>query len=77
MIPMCSPSVRARLIPLLKRLNLPTDYSYDLERALAFTAHDKKCSGGFVDVVFVDEVGSFRIEKMPLGAWQGYVRANL
>lgn len=77
MIPMCSHTVRERLIPLLERLGLPTDYSYDLERALAFTAHDKKCSGGFVDAVFVDEVGSFRIEKMPLDAWQAHIKANL
>ena len=77
MIPMCSPAVRERLIPVLKKLGLPTEHRYDLEGALAFTLHDKKCASGTVDVIFVDEIGSYRIEKMPLDGWQEYIRKNV
>lgn len=63
MIPMCSDTVRARLITVLKKLNLPTSYDGDLERALELVVHDKKCKSGYVDAIFVDEVGEYRIEK--------------
>ncbi|MBQ8528578.1 MAG: 3-dehydroquinate synthase [Clostridia bacterium] len=59
-----SESVKARLIPVLKRLGLPYSYEGDVKGALGFISHDKKCEGGKVSVVFVDEPGSFRIEKM-------------
>ena len=77
MIPMCSPSVRKRLIPVLLGAGLPVEYGYNLDRTLAFTLHDKKCSAGAVDAVFVEEVGSFVIKKMPLGEWQEYIKASL
>ncbi len=64
MIPMCSPAVRARLIPILKKLGLPTVYEGNVKCALDFIVHDKKYSDGFIDAVFVDEVGKGRIERI-------------
>ena len=77
MLPMCAPDVRARLIAVLQSLRLPTKCEGDLETILNFTAHDKKCEGTSVNVVFVDKIGSYRIEKMPLADWQNYIREQI
>ena len=61
---MCSPAVRARLVPILKKLGLPTSYEGSIKRALDFIVHDKKYNKGFIDAVFVDEIGEGRIEKI-------------
>ena len=44
MIPMCSPGVRARLIPVLEKLHLPTTANCDIEKAAQALTHDKKCT---------------------------------
>ena len=59
-----SDEVKERLIPLLKKLQLPYKYEGDTERALGFISHDKKCEGESVSVILVDKIGSYRIEKM-------------
>ena len=74
MIPMCSESVRTRLIGALEYLSLPTKFDFDIERALDATSHDKKCSGGDVSVIYVNEVGSCEIRKMPIEEWKNEIR---
>ena len=64
MTKVCSDRVLERLLPLLQKLGLPTEYDGDLKAATMLISHDKKCDGGFVSAIFVDEVGSYRIEKM-------------
>lgn len=70
----CSAPVLERLIPVLERLELPTSYDGDLESALSYISHDKKCDGARITVIFVDEVGSFREEKMPVDDFCRLVR---
>ncbi len=77
MIPVCSPSVRKRLIPVLRKLGLPTEYSGDIDKALEFTIHDKKCKNGIIDAVFVDEIGSYRLEKISVEDFRDLIRQNL
>ncbi len=77
MLPMCSEGVRARLIPVLKQLGLPTQIRGDLDKMLALAAHDKKCDGKEISVVYVDEIGHFEISKMPLDEWQRTIRSTL
>ena len=77
MIPMCAPDVRERLIAVLQALELPTQMTGDLESVLNFTNHDKKCEGSAINAVFVDEIASCRIEKMPLSNWQQYIREQI
>ena len=77
MIPMCAPDVRACLTGVLQSLGLPTQIEGDLETILHFTTHDKKCEGDAINAVFVDEIGSCRTEKMPLAAWQQYIREQI
>ena len=63
MLPVCREDVRERLIKVLSALSLPTEYSGNADAALLKLKHDKKASGDALDAIFVDEIGSFRIEK--------------
>ena len=64
MIPMCQGELRNRLIRVLEKLGLPTEYKGDIEKVIEFIAHDKKSTEGGVSAIFVDTPGSFRIEKI-------------
>lgn len=59
-----SDSVKQRLVPVLKKLGLPYEYNGNVRKAIEYISHDKKCEGSDVSVILVDEVGSFRTEKM-------------
>jgi 3-dehydroquinate synthase len=61
---MCKESAKARLIPLLRRIGLPTEFNGDIELATEYMMHDKKGEGNATSVVLVDEIGSSRLEKM-------------
>ncbi|MBQ7335236.1 MAG: 3-dehydroquinate synthase [Clostridia bacterium] len=77
MLPMCSYSVRQRLIPVLAALGLPTEIKGDLEQMLAIASHDKKCEGSEISVVYVEEVGSCAIRKMQTETWKETIRQTL
>ena len=64
MLPMCSDSARARLIPVLDKLKLPTHFDIDIDVANEAVTHDKKAGSSFVKAVFVPEVGSFEFKDM-------------
>lgn len=64
MLPMCSSAVRARLVPVLEALGLPTSYSGDKTAVLDAVAHDKKAESTGVTAVIVDRIGSFRLEVL-------------
>ena len=66
MLPMCSASVRARLIPFFEKLGLPTSYVGSVDAALTYLSHDKKAVEGGVMAVLSNEVGSYEIKKMSL-----------
>ena len=65
MLPMCSDEVRQRLIPVLKKLNLPTEIQYDTDVIIEAMRHDKKMAGDEITVVYVPEIGKFEMRKMP------------
>lgn len=77
MLPMTGDEVYERLLPVLKRVGLPCACDIDAERALELVAHDKKCDGDTVSAIFVDKVGEFRIEKMPISEFCDVVKRNL
>ena len=60
----CSKEVKARLIPLLEKIGLPTKFEGDTEGAISLIIHDKKNDKSKLSCIFVDKIGSFRIEKM-------------
>ena len=64
MLPMCSPAVRARLLPILKNLALPTDCSVDANDIYRAVCHDKKAEGDLINAVFVEEIGTHEQRKV-------------
>ena len=79
MLPMCSGKVRARLVEVLKKLSLPHAFTddIDVEKALAFAAHDKKADSSSVSAVFVDTVGKFRLERIALTGFYTHIRETI
>ena len=69
-----APEIRERVVPVLKKLGLPTTYGGDIEAALGFISHDKKCDGSRISVIFVPRVGEFEIRKMTVGEFADTVR---
>ena len=66
MLPMCSETVRARLVPVLEKLGLPTALTFDAQAVRDAMIHDKKMQKDGVVAVYVDSVGSFRLETTPV-----------
>lgn len=77
MIPMCADETKSRLLGLLQRVGLPTKYDGDALHALSYVIHDKKCRGGFVEAIFVDSPGDFRIEKLSLKDFSEMIKERL
>ena len=68
MLPLCAPAVRARLVPVLERLGLPTYVNFDLDvdKALEAVCHDKKSVVGGIETVAVPAVGQFAFQRRSL-----------
>lgn len=64
MIPMCSDAVRARLLPVLKKLGLPAEAEADPEQVYEAMLHDKKAAGGKITVVRAERVGGFVMQTV-------------
>lgn len=77
MMAVCSDEVKERLVPVLEKAALPHSYGGDIEAALGYISHDKKCEGEKISVVFVDEIGSYRIEKTDVSAFCTHVREEM
>ena len=75
MLPMCSQSVRERLVSIFRKLNLPIETECDYQRIIDAMRHDKKMSGDNISAVFVDEIGSFIIEKLPFDEFCERIKA--
>ncbi len=78
MVPMCSESVRERLIPVLEKLSLPYEFSgEDTETIIKACSHDKKLIGKDIMVVYVPSVGNFELKKMPFAEYEEMIRKVL
>lgn len=66
MMAVCSDEVKTRLVPLLKKWGLPTEYAGDINLALNKIALDKKSDGDEIHIIYVDEIGSYRTEKQKI-----------
>ena len=64
MLPMSSPAVRARLVPVLEKLGLPVSIDLPSETVREAMLHDKKSAAGAIDAVTVEEPGACRVERM-------------
>lgn len=75
MLPMCSCEVRARLIPVLEKLKLPTSIDIDPQKIIDTMSHDKKMAGDKISVVRVEKIGSFEIEKVDFSTFSNQIEA--
>lgn len=75
MLPMCSNAVRARLIPVLKKLNLPTAVDCETEKIIDTMSHDKKMAGDMISVIRVENVGTFDITKLSFADFADEIKA--
>lgn len=66
MLPMCAPAVRARLLPVLERLELPTAVPLDADAVMDAVVHDKKSAAVGIEAVTVPEIGRWQFENMTL-----------
>ena len=73
----CSDKVKERLVPVLNKANLPTKFDGDVDSAINLIAHDKKNNKNELSIIFVDEIGSYRIEKMDPRVFGDMVREEL
>ena len=75
MVPMCSKTVKERLIPVLKKLNLPCDFvSQNTDKVISALSHDKKMQGNKITVVYVSKIGEFEFVTMPINEFEQTVR---
>ena len=62
MLAFSSDNVRNELISVLNKYNLPTELPLSADGILSALRHAKKANSKGVNAVFVDEIGSFRLE---------------
>lgn len=77
MIPMCSDSVRKRLVPTLERYGLPTTANWDTEKVLEACRHDKKSSGDTITIVTVPEIGRYELKRLSYCDYETLLREVL
>ncbi|MBE6798033.1 MAG: 3-dehydroquinate synthase [Ruminococcaceae bacterium] len=64
MLYVCSEEVKKRLIKVLNKVGLPTQYEFDKEVIKANISHDKKSEGDVISGVFVEEIGAYKIKNL-------------
>lgn len=74
MVPMCSPSVRERLLPVLRRLGLPAQLQGGADELIDACRHDKKLAGDTITVITVPEIGTFSMETIPFTELKARIR---
>lgn len=77
MIPMCSPKTAERLIRVLEKLGLPTEFSYDPEKLFKAVSHDKKAQGDKITLIYVENPGSFLMKEMSITEYVNQLKGVL
>lgn len=75
MIPMCSVAVKQRLLPILKKLNLPTLIEEKADGLIEACKHDKKAFGESITVVTVDKIGEFNFKNISFSELEQLIRS--
>ena len=76
MLRLCSPAVRERLLPLLRRVGLPTESDLSAEEVLSAARHDKKADGDSIRYIYVETIGSFIERKESFSEFCRTVKEN-
>ena len=66
MIPMCSENARKRVVNALKKLDLPTEANYDIDKAFEAVSHDKKSTPSGINAVFCEKIGTHTVKKVSI-----------
>ena len=77
MVPMCAPSVRERLLPILKKLSLPSESPFGADELLPYCRHDKKAAGDKLTIVYVPEIGRFELRTVTFSEFENLVKESL
>ncbi len=77
MLPMCSASVRERLVPVLCALGLPISADFNKDAVLTAIRHDKKMAGNDINVVYVPDIGNFEFKKMAAADFEAQLKEIL
>ncbi|MBR4727060.1 MAG: 3-dehydroquinate synthase [Clostridia bacterium] len=76
LLPMCSAPVRAKVLPILQRLGLPTEVAADPDAVYAALLHDKKAAAdGRITIVTVPEIGSWKLETVEAASLRARIRS--
>jgi 3-dehydroquinate synthase len=70
------PQDAERIIRLLQGLKLPTDLNFDAEKVGAAVGLDKKKQGKSVFFVFLDAIGSARVQKIPFQELHAFIQSS-
>ena len=74
---MCSPEAAQRIVDLLIQFGLPVQTDYPLDDIYRFTLSDKKRSGGTVNLIVPESIGSCRIVPIPVEKLKSFIEAGL
>ena len=75
MIPMCAPEIRGRVRNVLGKASLPVVWRFNVDKIYNAILHDKKLDGGKIALVFCDKIGSYRVDKIPVGEFKNILQA--
>lgn len=74
MIPMTSPEIRPRLISVLEKAGLPTEWKISPEDLILDMKKDKKAAGDALTVIRVDKIGTYRMDTIPFSQFEKEVK---
>lgn len=77
MLPLCSQSVKARLIKILEKYSLNNSVNIDTDILISYITHDKKSSGTKITTIFVNEIGSFEMREMEIENMREYINGGI
>ena len=66
-----------RIVSILEKFGLPTTTDYPAEDIYAYTLSDKKRTGGTVNLILPDVIGSCRIVPTPVENLKSFIEAGL
>jgi 3-dehydroquinate synthase len=70
------PQDAERIVRVLQGLKLPTDLNFDAEKVGAAVGLDKKKQGKSVFFVFLDAIGSARVQKIPFQELHAFIQSS-
>ena len=73
---LCTEKTRDTVVDILRQYDLPVDCAYPVEQMLGTILHDKKASGGSINLIVPTAVGSCEIRKTPASEISDWLRAG-